>query len=118
MQEFFRIGGFSMFPVLLCGLAALLVALYATGRPEKSLIALGDRLARAELFFAVSGLAANVAATLHTVANTQHTGDGFAVMLTTGLYESTAPVVMGLSFLALAHLALAIAAFRLARRES
>jgi hypothetical protein len=118
MREFFLIGGFSMFPVLFCGLAALLVALYATGRPSAPVIALADRLARAELFFSISGVLANVAVTLRTVASVEHEGeDGFARMLATGLYESQSPAIMGLAFLALAHLALAIASFRLAKRE-
>lgn len=115
MVEFFRIGGYSMFAVLACGLAGLLVALYATGRPSEPRIVLAKRLAIAELFFALSGYASNVAMTLVTVAEENPPGDGFRVMLATGLYESLSPVIMGLSFIALTELAVAIAAYRLAR---
>ena len=117
MKTFFEIGGFSMYPVLLCGLAALLVALYATGRPEKHLIVLAERLGRAELFFALSGLLSNLAMVFYSVPKLAAEGADFAATLSTGLYESTAPAIMGLSFLALAHLALAIAGYRLAKRE-
>lgn len=116
MRAFFEMGGFSMVPVLLCGLAALLVALYATGRPSRPVIVLAERLGRAELFFAASGLLSNVAVTLWAVSRLDHGDDGFSRMLATGLYESAAPGIMGLSFLALVHLALAIASFRLAKR--
>jgi hypothetical protein len=117
LTTFFRMGGFSMFIVLGCGLAGLLVALYASGRPSEPPIRLADRLAKAELFFSIAGYASNVAATLYAVANTEHTGDGFSKMLVTGLYESTAPIIMGFTFIALIHLALGVAGFRLARRE-
>jgi hypothetical protein len=117
MKTFFEIGGFSMYPVLLCGVAALLVALYATGRPAKHLIVLAERLGWAEVFFALSGFLSNLAMVFYTVGRPEHEGDGFAKMLVTGLYESTAPAIMGLSFLALVHLALAIAGYRLAKRE-
>src|SRR5690606_31178516 len=116
MQTFFMMGGFSMFPVLFCGIAALLLALFASGRPSKGLIVLAERLGWAELFFALSGMLSNVATTLHAVATHEHEGDGFARMLVTGLYESSAPGIMGFAFLALVHLALAIAGYRLARR--
>jgi hypothetical protein len=109
-------GGYSMFSVLLCGLAGLLIALYATGRPTQARITLAERLVKAEIFFAVAGYASNVAATLYAVSNTEHEGDGMWMMLFTGLYESTAPVIMGFSFIALIHVALAVAAHRLARR--
>jgi hypothetical protein len=117
MKTFFQMGGFSMVPVLLCGAAALLVALYASGRPSAPLIALADRLGWAELFFALSGLLSNVAVTLWAVSQSEHEGDGFRKMLVTGLYESSAPAIMGLSFLAVVQVALAIAAYRLAKRE-
>lgn len=118
MLTFFEMGGYSMVSVLLCGLAGLAVALYATSRPSEARITLAERLLKAELFFAVAGYASNVAATLHAVAQSEQEGDGMWRMLLMGLYESTAPVIMGLSFIALAHLALAIAAHRLARREA
>ena len=117
MKAFFQMGGFSMFPVLLCGTAALLVALYAAGRPQKHLIVLSERLGWAELFFALSGMLSNVAVTLWAVSQSEHRGDGFSRMLVTGLYESSAPGIMGFSFLALVHLSLAIAGYRLAKRE-
>jgi hypothetical protein len=117
MITFFKMGGYSMLSVLLCGLAGLLVALYASGRPSDARIKLAERLIKAEIFFAVAGYASNVAATLHTVSNTQHQGDGMWTMLFTGLYESTAPVIMGFSFIALIHVALAVAAHRQARRH-
>lgn len=115
MATFFRMGGYSMFTVLLCGLAALAVALYATARPSAARVKLVDRLIKAEIFFAVAGYASNVAATLYTVSNTEHESDGMWMMLFTGLYESTAPIIMGFTFVALTHVALAIAAYRLAR---
>jgi hypothetical protein len=117
VQAFFRMGGFSMLPVLLCGMAALGVALYATGRPAAHRIQLAERLGWAELFFAGSGLFANVATTLWAVAHASPEGEGFRTMLVTGLYESSAPAIMGLSFLALVHVALAIAGYRLAHRD-
>ncbi len=117
MVDFFIIGGYSMYSVLLCGLAALGVALYATGRPSEARIVLAERLARATVFFALAGYASNVAATFYTVSDRDHVGDGMWKMAFEGLYESTAPVIMGLTFVALVHLALAITAYRLARRE-
>ncbi len=117
MVTFFRVGGFSMFVVLGCGLAALIIALVASGRPTRPRIALAERLAKATLFFSLAGYASNVAMTLYHTANTKHEEGGLVVMLLTGLYESLSPVIMGFSFIALTHLAVAIAAFRLARRE-
>lgn len=117
MLEFFQIGGYSMFSVLLCGVAGLLVALMATGRPSAGRIKLAERLIKAEMFFAVAGYASNVAATLDAVSTRQHEGDGMWIMLFTGLYESLSPVIMGFTFIALIHVALAVAAHRLARRE-
>lgn len=117
MLEFFQIGGYSMFSVLLCGLAGLSVALFATSRPSERRIELGGRLIKAEMFFAIAGYASNVAATLDAVSTRKHEGDGMWIMLFTGLYESLSPVIMGFTFIALTHLALAVAAHRLARRE-
>lgn len=117
LKTFFEMGGFSMFIVLICGLAGLGVALYASGRPSEPPIALADRLAKAELFFSLAGYASNVAVTMWAVSRTEHEGNGFSTMLITGLYESTAPVIMGFTFIALIHVALGVAGYRLARRE-
>jgi len=117
VKTFFEMGGFSMFIVLACGVAGLLVALYASGRPSEPSIRLADRLAKAELFFSLAGYASNVAVTMWAVSQAEHQGDHFGRMLITGLYESTAPVIMGFTFIALIHVALGVASFRLARRE-
>lgn len=117
LKTFFEMGGFSMFIVLGCGLVGLLVALYASGRPSEPPIRLADRLAKAELFFSLAGLASNVAATLWAVSRAEHADGGFSTMLVTGLYESTAPIIMGFTFIALIHVALGVAGYRLARRE-
>ena len=116
MMMFFEMGGYSMFSMLLCSLAGLLVALYATSRPSEPRIVLAERLAKADVFFALAGYASNVAATFHYVTTHDHGPDGYAMILITGLYESTAPVIMGFTFVALIHTALAIAAFRLAKQ--
>ncbi len=115
MIEFFRIGGYSMFSVLIIGLAGLVVALYASGRPSQRRIALAERLDKATLFFALAGYASNVAATFYTVSHREHSGDGMWMMAFAGLYESLAPVIMGFTFIALTQVALAIAVFRLSR---
>lgn len=115
MVEFFRIGGYSMFAVLVCGLAGLLVAVYATGRPSEPRVVLAKRLNVAELFFSLSGYAGNVAMTLYHTAEQNPPGDGFRVMVATGLYESLSPIIMGFSFIALTEVGVAIAAYRLAR---
>ena len=111
IETFFRMGGFSMVPVLLLGLGALGVAVYASARPEERTLGLARRLGWSVLFFSLCGLLANVAATLHFVSGLAPDEDRLSV-LCTGLYESTAPGIMGMAFLALTHLAIAVAAYR------
>lgn len=117
MLNFFQIGGYSMFSVLFCGLAGLIIALVAIGRPTDARIKLAERIIRAVMFFSIAGYASNMAATFNAVSTRQHEGDGMWMMLFTGSYESTAPVIMGFTFIALIHLALAVAAHRLSRQE-
>lgn len=114
---FWKAGGWSMYPVLLVGLAALGIAIMASGRPSEPRIALARGLLRAELYFALCGYATNVASTFFAVSQSEHASLlDMWVMVFTGLYESTSPIIMGLAFIALGQLALAIAAHRLARQ--
>ncbi len=116
MVRFFQIGGFSMFVVLACGLAHLLLGIYAIRRPTAARIELAERLIKAEIFFSVGGVASNLAMTFLTVASTEQSLHQMWLMCFTGLYESLAPIIMGLTFVALTHVALALAGHRLARQ--
>ncbi len=114
---FWKAGGWSMYPVLVLGLVALGIAIVASGRPTAPRITLATGLLRAEVYFSVGGYATNLATTFFAVATFEHeTTHAMWVMAFTGLYESMSPLIMGLSFVALGHLALAIAAYRLARQ--
>jgi len=115
---FWKAGGWSMYPVLVLGLVALGIAIAASGRPTQPRIALAMGLLRAELYFSVGGYAMNVATTFFAVSQYAHESiESMWLMVFTGLYESTSPIIMGLAFLALGHLALAIAAYRMAHQQ-
>lgn len=107
MVEFMKAGGWSMWFVLILGLATLAAAILFVARRELGKLALVRALSLATLFAIASGLCANVAAVM-TYA-TDHALEGELVeVVMHGLAESLAPGILGFTMLSISWLLVAV----------
>src|SRR5262245_7409695 len=117
MMTLIREGGIPMWFILLFGLLALGGSVWYAMAPEPRRLGLVRGMSAATLFSTLSGTAAAVGATLHTLAGGRipeysfKTPDG-PLFLMTGLAESMSAMIMGFSFLALVGLICAVGAVR------
>lgn len=107
MVEFMKAGGWSMWFVLILGLATLAAAILFVARRELGKLALVRALSLATLFAIASGLCANVAAVMTYAAD--HAPEGELVeVVTRGLSESLAPGILGFTMLSISWLLVAV----------
>lgn len=108
MLEFFRNGGFSMFPVLFFGLATLGAAVAYAMRADKKTRNFIDVMYKVVAFTSATGLLTDLGAVFHYLATKDVPAAEFSKTLAQGLNESLGPAIMGSAFLALAFLFVAI----------
>jgi hypothetical protein len=118
MVEFFRNGGFGMFPVLVLGMLTLAAGGHFAMRAERKTRNFVDVMVKVVLFSACAGLLTNLAATFDYLAHKDVPADKFSTTLAEGLYESLGPAIMGSAFLALTFLFVAIGQRRLDARTA
>lgn len=116
MMEFMRAGGYSMWVVLLFGGIALTAAVIFTIRPQEGRLGFIRAMSTATIFATLSGLAANFAATLHTVTTHEeyHQMPDIALVPMAGFCESLATPILGFSILGIVWFVVAIGLRRLA----
>lgn len=115
MLEFFRNGGFSMYPVLVFGLLTLGAAIHFAMRADKKVRNFIEPMYKVVVFSSVTGLLTDLA-TVCGYLESHELGAKFATTCAEGLKESLGPVIMGSSFLALTFLFVAIGQRRLDAR--
>lgn len=115
MMEFMRHGGYSMWVVLLFGGIAMTSAVIFAFRPEESRLGFIRAMSTATVFATLSGLAANLAATFHTVTSTEeyHSYPDIALVPMVGISESLATPILGFTLLGIVWFILAIGLRRL-----
>lgn len=118
MLEFFREGGFGMFPVLGFGLALIVVAaLYARDGARPRLAVIGS-LAALLVATVAHAMLSNVAAVFWFVQDPERVEEAALTRIVfTGLMESTRPGVLGGALLVFALVLTAVGAQRGASRE-
>lgn len=114
MSNFFRDGGFGMYPTALFGFLLVAAAVVLALRPERRFVALPVALGVATVTSAVLGTAMGIINTLRFAAAQPPAEQGKLVQL--GCAESLNVVVLGFILATLAALLAAIAAVRAARR--
>ena len=118
MMEFFRNGGFGMYPVLLLGLLTMAASGHFAMRAEKRTRNFVDVMSKSVFCFSCVGLFTNLAAVFDYLANKGVPADKFGTTLAQGLYEALGPAIMGAAFLALTFLLVAIGQRRLDTRTA
>jgi hypothetical protein len=118
MIQFFREGGFGMWPVLVFGLMTLAASGRFAMRVERKTRNFIDAMYKVVLFSALTGLFSNLAATFHYLATRDLAPGTLGTTLCQGLQESVGPVIMGSAFLALTFMFVAIGQRRLDARTA
>lgn len=118
MWTLIRNGGVvPMLAILVFGLLTLGASFYFALRPQKRSLGFIESMGRATLFGTLAATAAAVGATLYAVSRAWDEPDGGAAaaahMLVQGLAESTSPMILGFSFLAVAAMLTAVGRRRL-----
>jgi hypothetical protein len=106
MVEFMMAGGWSMWIVLIFGLATLVAAAVFVFRRDLGKLALVRALTLATVFAVCTGLCANVAAVMTHAAG--RTDIPVHVMVMQGLAESLAPGILGFTMLSVGWLLVAV----------
>ena len=116
MMEFMHEGGYSMWVVLLFGGIAMTAAVMFALRPEESRLGFIRGMSMATVFATLSGLAANLASTFHTVTTTEefHQYPDIVLVPMVGIQESLATPILGFTMLGIVWFILAIGLRRLA----
>jgi hypothetical protein len=102
-MQFMTDGGWSMWIVLIFGLAALLCGGALSIRPTPGKLALLRGLTLATVFAVLSGVGANLSTTFRYASGVAEVERGAVVLQ--GMAESLAPTILGFTMLALAWLA-------------
>jgi hypothetical protein len=128
MLVLFRDGGFSMFFILGFGFVSLGWGAVYAARGKKKALGFVYAMMAATLFATGSGVMSDMGMVFKTLAGSDDVGEARQAMardvthrtdmLLEGLGESMAPGIMGLSFLALTSLLLAVGAARVGRDET
>jgi len=106
MVEFMKAGGWSMWLVLIFGLATLVAAAVFVFRRDLGKLALVRALTLATVFAVATGLCGNVAAVMHYAAG--DTDAPVHVVVMQGLAESLTPGVLGFTLLSISWLLVAV----------
>ena len=106
MVEFMKAGGWSMWIVLIIGLATMVAAGFFLFRRDLGKLALVRALTLATVFAMATGLCANVAAVMTYAAGNADVALHVVVMQ--GLAEALAPGVLGFTMLSIAWLLIAV----------
>jgi hypothetical protein len=122
MWTLIRDGGVPMLFILAFGLVGLAASFFFAIRAERRSLGFIRGMMQALLFATLSGTAQDLGATLHAVSRTWEKLPGgpldSAHMLVEGFAESTAPAILGFSFLALTAMLTAVGRRRLDERFS
>ena len=118
MLEFFLGGGWSMFLVLVLGLAALVAAALFAARPDPARIGAIGALTRATVFASLAGVFSCFAAVGSKVPEHPEWAErmgGLGYVVLAGVGESMAPGILGFGLLSVVWLVMAAGHRRLAR---
>ena len=101
MGEWFRLGGWGMYPILLVGLISLGSAAYYAARGDARTRGMIDALSRSLVWFTATAVTTDLITVLFYVKGLDTRDGGHLKILYEGLGESLTPLVMGGAFLAL-----------------
>ncbi|MDB4943104.1 MAG: hypothetical protein JWP97_2638 [Labilithrix sp.] len=123
MWTLIRNGGVvPMLTILLFGALTLGASFYFAIKPQRRSLGFIESMARATLFGTLAATAGAVGATLYAASQVWEQPDGGAVvaahLIVQGLAESTSPLILGFSFLALAAMLSAVGRRRLDEAKS
>jgi hypothetical protein len=115
MLQFFREGGWGMFPILVVGLVVLFASTryLIDGEPVRLRFILA--LTLAQLALMVQATVADVAAVLNALK--QAKPEIFSRLLVAGLKESTRPALLAFGLLSLSLILVAVGVYRASQRE-
>lgn len=108
MMEGFREGGWGMYPILVFGLVSLGAALRYAIRADERLRGFTETMAKAVLFFSLSGFIIGLIATGNYVESNHLTGGEAALTVLQGVKESLNNLAFGTGLLGLVHMAMAV----------
>jgi len=117
MLEVLREGGWGMYPTLVFGLVALGAALRFAVRADPRLRGFIDSLARAVIFFAVTGFVTGLISTAGYVEAHDLRGGEALMTLMAGAKESLHNLALGFTVVSLVHLAVAVGRRRYDARQ-
>ena len=108
MIEFFKDGGFGMWPILFMGLACLVSAGFFAWKPEAKRLGFIGAMGLATLFATVGATLTDVGTVCHAIANDERIPEKDRPMVfLQGMRESTRPGVFGTTVLSVAALLVA-----------
>ncbi len=115
-MEWFRAGGWGMFPILFVGLLTLGASAYYAARGDAAVEGSLRALGRAVRWFVAVAVASDLIAVCSYLQRPEVSDDRLTRILLQGVGESLTPVVLGGAFLALSWLFAAVGHRRAARR--
>ncbi len=119
MIEFFRDGGFGMWPILFMGLATLVSAGLYAWKPDPRKLGFIVAVGIATLFSTIGATLTDVGSVCHAVANEERFAkEDRPLVFLQGMKESTRPGVFGTTILSVAALLVAAGMSRRAREEA
>jgi len=115
MFNFIRAGGFAMLPILVLGIATLIVAGSCAFRPSERKLGLIRPLSVALVFMSLAGTCAGIAATMKYVTRLPQLAESpkLPLIVMTGIGESISSLILGLGILSVVWI---LAAFGLRRQ--
>jgi hypothetical protein len=115
MLEFFKMGGFAMFFILLFGGLTLAAAVVLMFRPSARLVAMIRAMSVSTAFVSLAGFAAGLAMVCTKVPQTPEWANDplVGLIILTGVGESLTNVILGFSLLAIAWLVTAVGVRRM-----
>lgn len=113
MVEFFKNGGFGMWPVLVFGLITVATAGYYAFRAQAQVKGFIEWMSRTVLFASLTGTITGIATTLGYVTSDKCPRSELTVTTMMGIRESLSNAIMGFAFLTVIFLLTAIGQRRL-----
>lgn len=113
MGEFFKEGGFGMYPTALFGLSSLVLAAFYAVKPVARLLPLVKGLGAASLLAGVLGTTMGIKATVMAIAGSPEIApDKLPIIALAGLGESVNNLILALVLTVLVALAVGVGGFR------